>query len=186
MMVVMKLHERRFDAQLERLRSPERLARMEVGRVVDLCLGNINASSVLDVGTGSGVFAEAFSKGGLTVSGIDVNPEMVTAARGFVPNAEFLVAPMESIPFEDKSFDVVFLGHVLHEADDFPRALSEAKRCAKLRVAVLEWPYKKEELGPPIEHRLKTDFVGSLATTVGFSNVETLELSHMVLSLLTL
>jgi ubiquinone/menaquinone biosynthesis C-methylase UbiE len=180
------MNERRFNAQIERLRSPERLARMEVQRVVDLCLESINASSMLDVGTGSGVFAEAFSKRGLGVTGIDINPEMVKAAAEFAPTAVFRVAPMESIPFEEKTFDIVFLGHVLHEADDLPRALSEAKRTAKFRVAVLEWPYKEEEIGPPIDHRLKTESVVSLAKAAGFNQIETLPLSHMVLFLLTI
>ena len=180
------MNERRFNSQIERLRSPERLARMEVERVVDLCLHTINVSSVLDVGTGSAVFAEAFSKRGLSISGIDINPEMVTIAGKFAPGARFSVAPVEAIPFKDRSFDLVFLGHVLHEADDLKRALSEAKRCARLRVAVLEWPYKEEEIGPPIGHRLKTELVISYADMVGFSRIETLQLSHMALFLLTL
>ncbi|MBL0177102.1 MAG: methyltransferase domain-containing protein [Ignavibacteria bacterium] len=31
------------------------------------------------------------------------------------------------MPFEDASFDLVFLGHVLHEADDLLHALAEAE-----------------------------------------------------------
>jgi len=139
----------------------------------------------LDVGAGSGIFAEAFSNRGLRVAGIDINPEMVNVASEFVPTAQFRIAPMESIPFEDKTFDIVFLGHVLHEADDLPRALEEAKRCAAMRVAVLEWPYKKEEMGPPIEHRLKTDTIIAFAKTAGFRHLETLPLCHMTLFLLT-
>ena len=35
------------------------------------------------------------------------------------------------------------LGHVLHETDDPVAALVEARRAARLRVVVLEWPYRR-------------------------------------------
>jgi methylase of polypeptide subunit release factors len=53
------MHERRFRGDPARLRSPERLEQLEVERVVELSLEGITAGSVLDVGTGTGVFAEA-------------------------------------------------------------------------------------------------------------------------------
>ena len=37
---------------------------------------------------------------------------------------------MEKLPFEDKAFDLAFMGHVLHEADDLLTALKEAQRVA--------------------------------------------------------
>ena len=56
------MHERRFTGDVERLRAPERIARLEVDRVVNLCLEGTRVDNVLDVGTGSGIFAEAFSE----------------------------------------------------------------------------------------------------------------------------
>ncbi len=87
---------------------------------------------------------------------------------------------IERIPSKDKSFDLVFLGHVLHESDDIIKALSESKRVASQRVCILEWPYKQEENGPPLEHRLKTEEILTAAKQVGFSSVETIQLQHMV------
>ena len=52
-------HGHRFD-QVERLRTPERVARLEVERVIDLALSGLAARSVLDVGIGSALFSEAF------------------------------------------------------------------------------------------------------------------------------
>lgn len=165
----------------EMLRSPERLAPLEVTRVVDLCLEGINVSSVLDVGTGTGVFAEAFIPFASEVVGIDLSPEMIEAAKGYVPTARFEQAGVESIPAEDDAFDVVFLGLVLHETDDPLAALMEARRCAKTRVAALEWFYQEEEMGPPIDHRLKPDEVARLAQKAGFQNFESIPLAHLVL-----
>ncbi len=174
----------RYGGTAARLRSPERLALLEVGRVVDMCLDGIAATSVLDVGVGSGVFAEEFARRGLSVTGVDVNPEMIEATRGYVPQGTFLEAPADALPFADGAFDLVYLGHVLHEVPDHVRALTEARRVARLRVAVLEWPYVAEEHGPPLEHRLRDEAVQGFAHDAGFTKIEHHLLAHMSLYLL--
>ena len=118
------------------------------------------------------------------VSGVDVNPAMPPVAHGFVPSGEFEVAPAEALPFEDGVFDLAFLGHVLHETDDALKALSEARRVATARVAVLEWPYLDEEKGPPLAHRLSPDRVAALAREAGFEAVRQPALGHTALFLL--
>ena len=180
------MYERRYAADVERLRSPQRLELIEVDRVVDLAIEGIQVDTVLDIGTGSGIFAETFAKRGFFITGIDPNPEMLKAAQQFVPNGTFQEGIVEKILLKDKTFDLVFLGHILHESDNIMSALSESKRCAKKRVAVLEWPYKQDESGPPIEHRLKTEDILAAASIVGFSKMETIQLNHMVLVRLTI
>jgi ubiquinone/menaquinone biosynthesis C-methylase UbiE len=175
------MHERRFNGEVERLRAPQRVALLEIERVVDLCLEGIYVNSVLDVCTGSGIFAEAFSNRGKSVTGIDPNPIMLKTAKEFVPVGTFLQGTVEEIPSTDKSFDLVFLGHVLHESDDLIKALSEFKRVAKRQIAILEWPYKQEESGPPLEHRLKTEEILAAAKQIGFSSIDTIQLQYMVL-----
>ncbi len=177
----MEMHEKRFHADISRLRSPQRLTLMEVDRVVEMSLEGIDARTMLDVGTGTGVFAEAFGKHGLMISGIDPNPEMLAAAREYAPEGNFQPGTVEDIPFGDKLFDLVFLGHVLHESDDSLKALQEVGRVAKQRVAILEWPYEAEEFGPPLEHRMQPEQVEELARQAGFICRERAQLSHMVL-----
>jgi ubiquinone/menaquinone biosynthesis C-methylase UbiE len=75
------MHEKRFDGDIDRLRNPERIARLEVERVVSLCLERAGIKRVLDVGCGTGVFAQEFSKQRLTVVGVDINPIMLPAAQ---------------------------------------------------------------------------------------------------------
>lgn len=179
------MNERTFQGDIARLRNPERVARLEVERVVSLCLADRAIQSALDVGTGSGIFAQAFAALGLRVAGIDANSEMVKTAQQYVPDGEFRHAAMEEIPFQDATFDLVFLGHVLHEADDLNKALGEAHRVARVRVAVLEWPYRQEEFGPPLEHRLNPMVVMDLAKQIGFQKMEMQTLAHMVLYLFT-
>jgi ubiquinone/menaquinone biosynthesis C-methylase UbiE len=175
------MHERRYSGGVERLRSPQRVELLEIERVVNLALEDIEPKNVLDVGTGSGIFAEAFKNKGMQIAGIDPDPAMLEAAREFIPDGIFLKGTVEAIPAANKSFDLIFLGHVLHESDDLIKALSESKRCAKQRITILEWPYKQEESGPPLEHRLKTEDVLAAAKKINFSKIETIQLQHMVL-----
>ncbi len=175
------MHERRYNAEIDRLRSPERTERLEVPRVIDLCLEGAHMHTVLDVGTGSGLFAEGFAKEGVAVTGIDAKLEMIEVSRKLVPEAEFEQATVESIPFADKSFDLVFLGFVLHEADDAEQALRECKRCAKHRVSVLEWAYREEDFGPPLEHRLRSEDLLSMANKLGFKSTAVITLKRLLL-----
>lgn len=78
------------------------------------------------------------------------------------------------------------MGLVLHETDDRATALREARRVARHRVAVLEWPYDDEEQGPPLAHRLRESEIRSLSREAGFSDVNLTILSRMHLYRLTL
>jgi ubiquinone/menaquinone biosynthesis C-methylase UbiE len=179
------MHERRFKADMKLLRSSSRMELLEVDRVVKLCLERFDAQNVLDVGTGTGLFAETFASKGLEVTGIDANPEMVEAAQLYVPQSHFQQAAAEKIPFPDKMFDLVFLGLVLHETDDPLLALKEARRLAELGVAVLEWSYQEEEHGPPLAHRLKPEDIEALAQRAGFQGVDLVPLKHLMLYSIT-
>jgi len=172
-------HDRRFHGDAGRLRAPARIALLETPRVIALCTGGAAIATVLDVGTGTGVFAEAFLSAGLEVTGIDPVVELLELARAYVPQALFAAGTAEKLPFPDQSFDLVFLGHVLHETDDPQAALGEACRTAKKRIAVLEWPYRREENGPPLAHRISPERILALAAVLGFSSLKRTDLSHM-------
>ncbi len=182
-------HERghRYGRGPEFLRSPGRLALLEVPAVVAASIEGLAVASVLDVGTGTGVFAEAFAAppgagaAARAVTGLDPNTELLGHARALVPGARFVEGVAEKLPFEDASFDLVFLGHVLHETDHPEKALSEAHRVARLRVVILEWPFLDEEHGPPLAHRLQPEAILELARRAGFSRTTRRTLSHMEL-----
>ena len=172
------MHEKRFEGDIDRLRFPERLARLEVERVVGLCLEPGPVENMLDVGTGTGVFAEAFAQRGLPVSGVDVNPEMLSASRRFVPAGDFRLGTAEALPFPDGSFDLVFLGFVLHESDDPLTSLQESLRVARKRVCIQEWPYRAQPFGPPITDRLNPVGLADLFKKAGFQKWTTTDLVH--------
>jgi ubiquinone/menaquinone biosynthesis C-methylase UbiE len=168
-----------FSHEPGRLRSEARLARLEPDRVVSLSKDGVRLASMLDVGTGTGLFAEAFAHAGIEATGLDVSPDLLAGAKGHLPQASFVAGKAEYLPFADHSFDLVFFGSVLHEAEDVLKALKEAGRAARVRVAILEWPYRREASGPPLEQRLKPERIGELALGIGFQDVERIELAHM-------
>jgi ubiquinone/menaquinone biosynthesis C-methylase UbiE len=180
------MNERVYNKKADKLRSPERLEMVEAERVVTLCLQDKDIRSILDVGTGSGLFAETFFRRGITVFGMDANAEMIEAARRYLPECTFQVAPAEHIPFGDRSVDAAFFGLVFHEVDDYEKALKEAYRVSRISVFLLEWQYRVQDFGPPLEHRLKPEFLEELSRTCGFSRFEAFVLTHLVLYQLTL
>jgi ubiquinone/menaquinone biosynthesis C-methylase UbiE len=175
------MHEKRFEGEIARLRSPARVELLEVERVVNLCLEDTKLKNVLDIGTGSGLFAEAFASQGLEAAGMDANPEMLIAASQHVPVGSFREGTAEVLPYADGSFDLVFFGLVLHETDEPLKAIQEARRVALKRICILEWPYQDGEYGPPLTDRLKSEIITDFAQQAGCKKIETLKLTNTVL-----
>ncbi len=176
--------DRVYHQPIEKLRDPDRLAFLETDKVVKFCLEGINPRTILDVGTGSGIFAEAFFHRGLKVTGVDIQEPMLEAARTYVPGASFHLAPSENLPFEENAFDLVFLGLLLHESEQPLETLKESARVCTLRTAVLEWPYEEGKYGPPLEYRIEPEQLQSLAASAGFSRIRTIPLKLLSLYLL--
>ncbi|MCA8960076.1 MAG: methyltransferase domain-containing protein, partial [Planctomycetes bacterium] len=89
---------------------------------------------ILDLGCGCGfdVFVAAQQTDGRVV-GIDLTPEMLAIAKDALaevnaPNVEFTQGSIESLPFEDASFDRIISNGVLNLVPDKPRAYAEALR----------------------------------------------------------
>jgi ubiquinone/menaquinone biosynthesis C-methylase UbiE len=177
-------HEDRIFRDVARLRDPHRLALLETERVVSWSLQGHQINRVLDIGTGTGVFAEVFVRHGLKVTGIDIQEPMLESARRFVPKAHFQLADSEALPFGDDSFDLCFLGLVLHEAEHPLRTLQEAHRVCAVRTAVLEWPAAEQDFGPPLKDRLSSDEVLRLAKSSGFFEIKSIPMKDFALYLL--
>jgi ubiquinone/menaquinone biosynthesis C-methylase UbiE len=179
------MHERRFDREIEQLRDPARVARLEIEHVIDLSLKGLeNIKTLLDLGTGSGLFAEGFAAKGLQIAGLDANLEMLRAAYQYIPTGEFIEGITENLPFPNRSFDLIFMGLSLHETDDIRAALFEAHRVAIKRVAILEWQFEEQPFGPPLEHRISEDKIASIAKQLGFNKFTQQTLQSLILYLI--
>ena len=59
----------------------------------------------------------------------DFSPGMIEAAREALGDrAEYVVADVQELPFEDEPFDVVLANHMLYHVPDRPKAFAEVRR----------------------------------------------------------
>jgi SAM-dependent methyltransferase len=105
-----------------------------------------SGTRLLDVGCGSGELCTQAAARGATVSGIDAAEGMVEIARRRLPGADLRVGPMERLPWDDASFDVVTGINAFQFAADLVGALAEARRVTRPggRVAICNWAERRE------------------------------------------
>ncbi len=97
---------------------------------------------VLDVGVGSGRFAEiAASMGAAEVVGIDLTRAVDAAGENLGSRALIAQADLMRLPFPDGSFDVVFSIGVLHHTPDTRAAVEAIARLVKPGGVLAVWVY---------------------------------------------
>jgi SAM-dependent methyltransferase len=107
----------------------------------------VEGESVLDVGTGTGVVAVTAARRGARVTGLDLTPELIEAARenaGISGHGDiaWTEGDAENLPYADASFDVVLsqFGHMFAPRPEV--AVAEMRRVLKPggRIAFATWP----------------------------------------------
>ena len=94
-------------------------------------------ASLLEVGCGTGFFLESLWQMGFEITGLDLSPGMVKAARSRLGNkAEISVGNGECLPFLHNEFDYTVLWTVLEFCDDPGAMLREAARVSKHGILV--------------------------------------------------
>ena len=89
---------------------------------------------VVDLGSGSGIFARAMTDAGFDVIGVDISPDMVAIAREYAPAAKFTVGSVHDFEIPNGVVAVTALGEVCNYATD-ARAGLNALRSLAQRVA---------------------------------------------------
>lgn len=89
---------------------------------------DLDEKRLLDVGCGIGLYADSLKEGGAEVVGVDADQENIKGAQTAFPDIIFSWARAEALPFENGSFDIVFLNEVLEHVDDDKRAVAECLR----------------------------------------------------------
>lgn len=94
----------------------------------------VAAPSVLEIGCGSGYYADVFRLllgTEVAYTGLDSSPAMIALARRTHPAAAFALGDATALPFDDASFDIAFNGASLMHILDFRQAVAESRRVAR-------------------------------------------------------
>ena len=129
--------------------------------VVDNQVG-IKDNTVLDVGTGTGVWGNMFLKrGAKKVVGIDFAEKMVKVAKRTYPNIEFMQCNAEKMQFiPENSFDIITASFVLHGVKKPKRLkiLEQMKRVGKKYVVIHDFAKKVDFYIQILEYLEQSDF----------------------------
>lgn len=98
-------------------------------------------STLLDVGCGAGLPTRVAWEAGCRVSGLDASVPLLDIARERVPEGDFRLGELLSIPWPDGSFDYVTGFNSFQYAVDPVAALAEARRVLKPlgKVGIVVW-----------------------------------------------
>jgi SAM-dependent methyltransferase len=111
----------------------------------------------LDLATGTGGVAVRAAAAGADVTGSDIAPAMIEAARARAPQVCFDVADCEALPYADASFDVVSSSFGFIFAPDHSATAAELARVCAGRLGFTAWEpdaevgklYRAFDLDPP-------------------------------------
>jgi ubiquinone/menaquinone biosynthesis C-methylase UbiE len=150
-----------FDpAQWRKLESPERRERMNPVLLAEV-MGLTGAEVVLDIGVGTGFFAEEIAGRCLRLIGLDHSDDMLNVFRGKevfgkLENVELKTAKADDLPFDDDSIDLVMHVNLFHEVGDVKKFHGEIRRVVKPggRLFCVDWHARVTNGGPPLDHRV--------------------------------
>ena len=167
-------------------------------QAIPTLLDSVGAKSnlkTLDLCCGQGNVSGALIGRGCQVVGADFSAAMLAFARERVPDAIFVEADAQNLPFEDGEFDAVVSNLGVCHVPDQPRALSEVRRVLRLggRFAMTVWcgpdvspcfevfygavkvhgsPNVTLPPGPDFHQFAKREIATKLLSDAGFTNIE--------------
>lgn len=176
----------KFDmAKLERLNDPGRFESM-IPEVMWGALGEPAPEVIVEIGAGTGLFAERFSRFApqATVYAVDMAPEMIewmTEHRagvqpedGHSPRLVPLLSTETAVPLDDGVADLVIMLNVHHELVDPAATYAEAYRLLRPsgQMLIVDWAARETPKGPPQAIRASVAALGEAMATAGFIGVE--------------
>lgn len=93
--------------------------------------GDVDGRKILDAGCGEGRFCRMLAERGARVTGIDITAALIEEARRRHPDGEYTVGHVETLPYDDATFDLLVSYVVLLDVKDFRAAIREMARVLK-------------------------------------------------------
>lgn len=167
----------KFDlSKIAKLDDPGRFETM-VPEVMWRALGDPRPAMIIEIGAGTGLFAQRFSEiaEGAVVFAVDTEQPMLDWMHEYRPGvATGAVVPVlsteTSVPLPDGEADVVMLLNVHHELSDPAAIYAEALRLLRPggQVLVVDWAPLETPKGPPVEIRVSGETIAALLGDAGF------------------
>lgn len=99
-----------------------------------------NLGKSVEFGCGTGYFTKTLAEKSKSLTATDISNEMLELAQnhlGRIENTEFKCLDCQYCPFEDDTFNTVFIGLVLLFTDDAQKVLEESQRILKPEGSLL-------------------------------------------------
>lgn len=101
---------------------------LDIPAMTKLIEKNVNQCDVLDLGCGSGDFTAKVKSLGGNVIGLDQSNKMIEIARREHPEIEFYVGTAEKLPFNNKSFELIYSCLMIHYIRELSPLFAEVAR----------------------------------------------------------
>lgn len=112
---------------------------------------NLNgAHRALEVGCGTGAILSELPKH-IPLYGLDIDPAALAQCQAHVPSVTLIQGDVLSLPYPDRSFDVVYCHFLLLWVSDPLQALIEMKRVARKHVIAFAEPDYSQRVDRPDE-----------------------------------
>ena len=170
----------KFDlAKLERLNDPGRFDSM-IPAVMWDALGSPKPRVIVDIGAGTGLFAEKFAEfaPGATVYAADMAPEMVEwmrAHRAGVASGRLvpLLSTETGVDRPDAGAQLVMMLNLHHELAEPAMLYAEALRLLEPggQLLVVDWAARETPKGPPLAIRASVDALDAFLRAAGFVDI---------------
>ena len=177
---------KKFDVKkFMKLNNPERLEWVNP----DLVLKTLelkNPKTIIDIGSGTGIFARAFAKRmpDTTIYACDSADVMIDWMNENLTenNIKPMLTSENSINLENNIADLIYMITVHHELLNPEKMLKETYRLLKPngKIAIIDWKKSAEQpIGPSFEKRIPENTIMEQLKNTGFNNI----LSHNIFPL---
>ena len=173
-------HEKFDVARLESLNDPARFQTADPEVMWD-ALGRPAPSTIVEIGSGTGLYAERFASmaPGATVYAADIEPDMVKWMREHRAGGDRPIVPLlageTTVPLEDGIADIVLMLNLHHELADPRASYAEALRLLRPDGSLLvsDWLPDAPSERPPRHVRVSAEDIAGFLDDAGFIDVQT-------------